>query len=127
MKPYEFTGRIIKVEDTQTYKTKNGEFRKRKFIAEADSDSKYPTRMFFELQNDLVDEIDKRKEGRVATVKFYIDCRSWTNPGTQKYYDFITLKAVRINSEGTASKKTEVPSVPDAPEEVAEASEDLPF
>ena len=127
MKPYEFTGRIIKVEDTQTFKTKNGEFRKRKFIAEADSDSKYPTRMFFELQNDLVDAINGYRKRQEVTVKFYVDCRSWTNPGTQKDYDFITLKAVRINSESTASKKTKVPSVPDVPEDVEEVSEDLPF
>ena len=102
MKPYEFTGRIIEVDETQTFKTKNGEFRKRKFVVEADSDSKYPTKMFFELQNDSVDAINGYRKGQEVTVKFYVDCRSWKNPATDKDYDFITLKAVRINSESSA-------------------------
>lgn len=125
MKPYEFTGTIKKIENTETIQTKRGEFKKRQFTAECDSDSKYPTVMYFELQNDSVDAINGMRIGQEVTVSFYVDCRSWTNPTTQKTLRFVTLKAVKVVAKGEAAP---MPDAPDAPEiDEAGVSDDLPF
>ena len=126
---YEFTGTLAETGETQTFNGRKGEFRKRTFTLEALGDSKWPERMFFELQNDQVRDIDGYRRGQTLTVRFRIECRSWTNPQTGRESRFISLRPSRI--AGRAEDPIPlVPGPPEAPQDGAGdagTAEDLPF
>ena len=127
MKPYEFVGRLKKVTDTETIQGKKGEFKKRHFTVEANSESQYPTVMYFELQNSHTGDIEGFRVGQELKVEFYVDCRSWTNP-QGKTLQFVTLRAVGVH--GVRQGRTiaeKMPDVPNTPTEEVVNDDNLPF
>lgn len=122
---YEFTGALTEVGETLTFNGRKGEFRKRTFTLEAeDAASKWPERMFFELQGDSVRDIDGFRKGQTLTVRFRVECRSWTSPQSGRESRFVSLRPVRVSGLAEAP----IPLVAEPPEAVADAAaEDLPF
>lgn len=127
---YQFTGTLAEVGETQTFNGRKGEFRKRTFTLEAMGDSRWPERMFFELQGDSVRDIDGYRRGGTLTVRFRVECRAWKNPQTGRESRFISLRPVRISGRS----EDPIPLVPDPPNaaaspdgEDAMGTECLPF
>lgn len=124
---YEFTGALAEIGETQTFNGRKGEFRKRAFTLEAQGESRWPERMFFELQNDSVRDIDGCRKGQTLTVRFRVDCRTWTHPQTGRVSRFISLIPTRVAfpAEDPIPLVAEPPAT--AMADGGDETEDLPF
>lgn len=120
-KPYEATGKIHLINDTQTFASG---FTKREFVLET-NDDKYPQLLKFEVVKDGCAKLDRYNIGDIATVSFNVRGNEYNG----KYY--VSLQAWRIdgqNKDGPPARSANQngatpPSVADGPND----HDDIPF
>ena len=117
---YEFTGTVIKVNNTQSYGQKG--FRKRTLIIREASDGKYPNLVPFMLRGDKCDLADSIKPNSRVKVSFVLSGHSWDKQDGSEIRYFCDNVILRIDllEEG---KPAPAPSEDD----ISYSDEDVPF
>ena len=117
----ELSGKIVKVLQLQSGQGKNGVWKKQEFVLEY-GDS-YPKLLCFNLWGDKVDQF-ALSEGDAVTVSFDVESREYNG----RWYT--TIRAWKIDKNGSGNAPVAVNSAATAPFEVAPAASegsDLPF
>lgn len=115
----ETTGKIIKILDVQSGKSKNGEWKKQEFILQ--TDDKYPKNICFELWGDKIDQFEIH-ENDEAKVLFDLESREYNG----RWYTNARVWSIEKTSAVNPSVSDDYPdntsfSMDD------ESTDDLPF
>lgn len=129
MATYQIKGRVEAVGKTQTFGQRG--FKKRSFVIQEDSDSKYPNFVQFNLLKDKTELADSLRPGDYISVTFSVNGRKWDDPTKNITKFFVDLVAIKVENAGTSvGSNSPVPSVPEPPADAdfAPSDEDnLPF
>lgn len=123
---YNFTGTIITIRPTQTFKSG---FTKREVIVEKGEKYKKPIKVSFIKDNCAL--LDRFMPGDSVSVKFEIDGREWDGPKGKQY--FVDIIGLGIEGVGADSRTGGIPSVPPPPQDICSTTtamaeaDDIPF
>lgn len=125
----EFTGNVVKVEETKTYGAKG--FRKRGIVLrEAKENDKYPNFVPFTLTQDRCDLANDIGPDDKVKVHFVLNGRAWDKgDGSEVRYfcDNQVLKLEIIESANARAANVPSPAVPPDNFSGEEMADDLPF
>ena len=126
-KQIELTGRIVLINQEQTFSEK---FKKREFVIETPEE--YPQSIIMEMVNDKCRLLDSFQIGQEVTVKINLRGRKWINPeGVEKYFN--TIQAWQIFESIGSEKVAPIGNIESNFQEDAinqlnnEFEDDLPF
>ncbi|MCU0439483.1 MAG: DUF3127 domain-containing protein [Raineya sp.] len=124
---FETKGKIVKLLETQTGTSKNGEWKKQDFVVE--TTETYPKKICFSIWNDKLSQLDGVEVGDEVRIMFSVASREYNN----KWYSDITAYQIdNTSKKDYETSKTE--SVPLQQEKLnldilasSNDSDDLPF
>ncbi|KOY87675.1 hypothetical protein AD998_17450 [bacterium 336/3] len=90
---FETKGKIVKILETQTGSSKNGEWKKQDFVVE--TAEAYPKKICFSIWNDKLSQLDGVEVGDEVRIMFSVASREYNN----KWYSDITAYQIDNNSK----------------------------
>ena len=90
---FETKGKIVKILETQTGSSKNGEWKKQDFVVE--TTEAYPKKICFSIWNDKLSQLDGVEVGDEVRIMFSVASREYNN----KWYSDITAYQIDNTSK----------------------------
>jgi len=102
-------------------------FRKREFVLELDSESRYPQYVMFQFTGDRCEMLDGFSKGEDVKVEFSLRGREWTSPkGDVRYFNSLETWAIDRVGEAPAAGPDDAGMFADAPPPPSD-DDDIPF
>lgn len=115
----EVKGKVFKIKDKVTGKSKNGTWVKQEFIVETNGE--YPKKIAFSAWGDKTDIVSSLRVGEPVTVSFNAESREYN----ENWYT--DLRAWKIGREQTQQATTSVPPAQETQNDSTQQNDDLPF
>lgn len=107
------SGRVVRV----TPEIANGSFTKKELHLAILEDTDYPQTLCFEFGGKSMDAVSVAKQGDTVTVFYNLAGREWTDPKTSAIKVFNTLRAWKVQVDGSAPQVPAQVSNPQADED----------